>query len=248
VFAELAQRTGNPRFTQMVLTAASVGFTDTGEMKASMPGNSQMSDLVFMDIPILAKAGKLTADRKYFDMAARHLKFMQLLDLRPDGIYRHSPLNEAAWGRGNAFPALGLALTLSDYPKDHPEFNPMLVAFQRHIAALARFQDSDGLWHEVIDEPGSYAEFTATAMIGTAMLRGIRNGWLDPSSYQPRVDRAWHAILARAGAKGELMDVCESTNKQNTLADYLRREAILGRDTRGGGMALLFSTELAGLQ
>jgi unsaturated rhamnogalacturonyl hydrolase len=181
-------------------------------------------------------------------MAARHLTSMQQLDLRPDGIYRHSPLNEAAWGRGNAFPALGLALTLSDYPKEHPEFNSMLLAFQRHIAALARFQDADGLWHEVIDEPGSYAEFTATAMIGTAMLRGIRNGWLDASSYQPRVDRAWHAILARVGAKGELMDVCESTNKQNTLADYLHREAILGRDTRGGGMALLFSTELAGLQ
>ena len=248
VFAELAQRTGEAKYKQMVLTAAGVGFTETGEMKTSMPGNSQMSDLVFMDIPILAKAGNITGDRKYFDMAARHLKFMQQLDLRPDGIYRHSPLNDAAWGRGNAFPALGLALTLSDYPKDHPEFNRTLLAFQQHMAALAPFQDEDGLWHEVIDEPGSYPEFTATAMIGTAILRGIRNGWLDSKSWQPRVEQAWHAILARVGANGELMDVCESTNKQNTPADYLYREAILGRDTRGGGMGLLFSTELAGLQ
>jgi hypothetical protein len=44
-----------------------------------------------------------------------------------------------------------------------------------------------------------------------------------------------------------LIDVCESTNKQKTLDDYLRRAAIVGRDVRGGGMALLFATEMAGL-
>jgi unsaturated rhamnogalacturonyl hydrolase len=174
---------------------------------------------------------------------------MQKLDLRPDGLYRHSPTSEnTAWGRGNAFPALGLVFTLSDCPKNHPEFNRILREFQKHIAALAPFQDADGLWHEVIDEPGSYAEFTATAMIGVAMLRGIRHGWLDAKTYQPRIDKAWQAILARVSPTGELIDVCESTNKQRTLQDYFRREAILGRDIRGGGMALLFSTELAGLQ
>ena len=249
VFAELAQRTHDARYAQMVRTAASVGFTEAGEMKESMPGGSEMSDLVFMDIPILAQAGKLTGDGKYCEMAARHLTYMQKLDLRPDGLYRHSPTSaDVAWGRGNAFPALGLALTLSGCPNDHQQFPRILQAFQQHIAVLARFQDADGLWHEVIDEPGSYPEFTATAMIGTAMLRGIRSGWLDAALYQPRIDKAWRAILARVGANGELIDVCESTNKQKTLEDYLHREAILGRDTRGGGMALLFSTELAGLQ
>jgi hypothetical protein len=32
-----------------------------------------------------------------------------------------------------------------------------------------------------------------------------------------------------------------------TDSDYLRRTAILGRDDRGGGMAMFFATELAGL-
>jgi hypothetical protein len=79
------------------------------------------------------------------------------------------------------------------------------------------------------------------------MLRGIRNGWLDLAQYQPRVDAAWQAVLARTGSDGVLMDVCESTNKQETLNDYLNRAAILGRDVRGGGMALIFATELAGM-
>jgi len=249
VFAELAERTRDPRYVQLVKDAASVGFTETGEMKESMGASNGMSDGVFMSIPILGKAFKLTGDRKYCDMAARHLAFMQNIDLRSDGLYRHSPTSEnVAWGRGNAFPALGLALTLTECPRDSPAFAAMLREFQKHIAALAPFQDQAGLWHQVIDEPASYAEFTATAMMGIAMLRGVLNGWLDPKTFLPRIDQAWRAILARTSSNGDLIDVCESTNKQATLQDYLRREAILGRDTRGGGMALMFATEMAGLQ
>jgi unsaturated rhamnogalacturonyl hydrolase len=247
IFAELAQRTGDPRYLQLVRKVADLGFTDQGEMKESMPFHDEMSDSVFMGCPILAKAGKLTGEAKYFDMAARHFSFMAKLDLRPDGIYRHSPLTEAAWGRGNAFPALGLALTLSDFPRSHSDFPRLMAAYQHHMAALIKFQDAEGLWHEVVDEPASYPEFSATAMIATAMLIGIRNGWLDSRAYQPRVDKAWEAILKRVGSEGRLMDVCESTGKQKSMADYLRRAAILGQDPRGGAMALLFATLMAGL-
>jgi rhamnogalacturonyl hydrolase YesR len=247
VFAELAQRTGNMRYSDLVRKAADLGFDANGVMKEAMPFHDEMSDSVFMATSILVKAGKLTGERKYFDLAARHLTFMEKLDLRMDGLYRHSPLTDAAWGRGNAFPALGLTLTLTDFPKDHPEYGRILLAYQQFMAALARHQDRDGMWHEVIDEPGSYAETSATSMIGFAMLRGIWNGWLARDAYQPRVDRAWKAVLARIAPQGVLMDVCESTNKQKTLEDYLNRAASLDKDVRGGGMAMMFATEMAGL-
>lgn len=248
VFAELAERTRSKDYANLVRNAADLGFTETGEMRESMPFHDEMSDSVFMATPIVVKAGKLTGDRKYFALAARHFAFMQKLVLRPDGLYRHSPLTDAAWGRGNAFPALGLALALSDFPKDHPAYPHMMAEFQQHMFVLAKFQDEDGMWHEVIDVPGSYAETSATAMIGFAMERGIRKGWLDPAAYQPRVDRAFRAVLARTGNNGQMVDVCESTNKQKTLDDYLHRAAILGPDPRGGAMTMLFATEMAGLQ
>jgi len=248
VFAELAEHGGNKLYADLVRKAADLGFSNSGEMLESMPFHDQMSDSVFMATPIVVKAGKLTGERKYFDLAARHFAFMQKLVQREDGLYRHSPLTEAAWGRGNAFPALGLALALSDFPKDHPAYPRMMAEFQRHVFVLARFQDDDGMWREVIDVPGSYSETSATAMIGIAIERGIRNGWLDPVAYKPRVDRAWRAVLARVGNAGQLIDVCESTNKQKTLEDYLHRAAILGADPRGGAMAMLFATEMGGLQ
>jgi unsaturated rhamnogalacturonyl hydrolase len=246
VFAELAEHTGDPRYAALVRKAADLGF-DNGAMKEAMPLHNEMSDAVFMACPILAKAGKITLDRKYFELALRHLEFMQKLCLRPDGIYRHSPLDRTAWGRGNAFPALGLALTLADLPPDDTVFQKILSSYRNHMQALAPFQDENGMWRQVVDLPGSYAEFSATAMIATAMRRGIRSGWLDAKQYQPRVDRAWRALRMRISSDGRLVDVCESTGKQPSVEDYLNRLAILDRDARGGGMALLLATEMAGL-
>jgi len=249
LFFELARRAGDERAKRLVVRAADSGFTESGELREFMPLHGGWSDSLFMDVPILAKAGALTGDRRYFDMAARHVAFMQQIVLRPDGLYRHQASAEAAWGRGNAFPALGLALTLSDFPADHPAYARLLASFQQHMAMLARFQDENGMWRNVIDRPGAYPEYSATAMIATAMLRGIRMGWLDPRVYQPLVDKAWQAIQLRTGADGQLVDVCESTGTRGmTDQDYLRRLAIMGRDDRGGGMAMFFATELAGLE
>jgi rhamnogalacturonyl hydrolase YesR len=228
LFAELADRTGDQRYKDRVKAAA--------EMEVEKPMHNEMSDSVFMGCPILAAAGK-------YDAAVEHFRFMRKLCLRPDGLYRHSPLNEAAWGRGNAFPALGLSWTLLRLPASHPGYAELLENFRGLMATLSKFQDSDGMWHQVVDRPDSYAEFSATAMIATAMKRGVVHGWLD-KSYEPRIQAAWRAILVRSGAGGALVDVCESTGKQKSVEDYFNRAASFGKDARGGGMALLLATEL----
>jgi rhamnogalacturonyl hydrolase YesR len=244
VFAELAERTGNPDYLGLVRMAADLGFDESGNMLESMPFHGDMSDSFFMAGPLLAKAGKLTGEDRYFDMAARHVEYMRGLDLRPDGLYRHSPLSEAAWSRGNAFPALGIALMLSEFPEDHPETQRIAGFFRDHMEAILDYQNADGMWRNVIDIEGAFAEYSSTAMIATAMIRGVERGWLDAEVYEPPIDAAWDAILVRTGSDGTLVDVCESTNKQETLDDYLARGAILGTDVRGGGMALIFATEM----
>ncbi|MBL8174472.1 MAG: glycoside hydrolase family 88 protein [Bryobacterales bacterium] len=244
LFAELAQRSRKPEYIARVKAAADFAFTPEGQMKESMPLHSQMSDSVFMGCPILVQAGKLTADTKYFDMAAKHYRFMKRLDARPDGLWRHSPLDEAAWGRGNAFALLGMALALADLPASHEAHAEILRDYRSLSAALARHQQPSGMWRQVIDHPDAYLEFSATAMIARAMLTGVRQGWLPAKQYQPRIDKAWAAINARTSEKGELIDVCESTGAQKTLADYLNRKAILGTDPRGGAMVYLLAVDL----
>jgi rhamnogalacturonyl hydrolase YesR len=114
------------------------------------------------------------------------------------------------------------------------------------MAALSRFQDADGCGAKSIDHPGAYAELSATAMIGTSMLTGIRTAG-SMQGYQPRVDAAWRAVLTRTGSDGTLLDVLR-VDEQAAIAGRLppsRRSH--GRDPRGGAMALLFATDMAGL-
>ncbi|MEJ0040493.1 MAG: glycoside hydrolase family 88 protein [Gammaproteobacteria bacterium] len=247
VFTELARKTGDTRYVRMVKKIGDLGFDADGRMKESMPYHDEYSDSLYMGTAIAAQAGALTGDRKYFDLAARHVAFMRKLVLRPDGLYRHSPATEAAWGRGNGFPAIGLTLALAEFPKDHPELPRLLQAYQSHMATLARYQNRDGLWRNVVDQPGSYAELTATAMIGFSMLQGVKHGWLPAKEYQPLVDQAWRAVLEHTGPQGHMVDSCESTQKLETVDEYLHRAALFGTEPRAGAMVLMFATAMAGL-
>ncbi len=262
VFAEWARRTGDPRAVELVRRAADRAFDAHGQPRDAMPTHNEMSDAVFMACPLLTAAGRLTGEARYLDMAGRHLAFMQRLCLREDGLYRHSPLCEAPWGRGNGFPALGLALALTDleeilqYPRDAAAVEDplresatrvhtqMLAAFRAHMQALLPHQDPTGMWRQVIDHPGAYRELTATCMITWALARGVRHGWIDPAVGRPAIERAWPALQLRIFDDGVLLDVCTGTGKQRTLQDYLDREAIWGRDERGGAMALLAALEI----
>jgi rhamnogalacturonyl hydrolase YesR len=246
VFTELARQTHDPRYIAAVRKVADLGFDAAGQMLEAVPFHGEFSDSVFMGTVIEAQAGALTGERRYFDMADRHLRFMQKLDLRPDGLYRHQPATDAAWGRGNGFAALGLALTLSELPRDTEAYAHALQGYRSLMAALLPLQTRDGLWRNVVDYPGAYAEFSGTAMIGFAMQRGIKRGWLEGREYGTAVDRAWLAIDSRTSHSGTFIDVCESTARMTSLDQYLKRAAILGEDARGGAMAMLFATELMG--
>ncbi len=245
LFGELAKATGNPKYLELARQAADFAFDEQGRPKETLPLHNEMSDAVFMGCPILAQVGSLTGELRYYEMALRQMRFMLGLNLRADGLHRHSPLDQAAWGRGNGFPALGLALTLSELPEDLPGRAEVLAAFRAHLSALLPHQDEMGTWRQVIDMPGSYRELTATSMIAFAMARGVRVGWLDEARFRPAIERAWYAVRTRAASDGRLVDVCTSTGKQPNLRAYLDRTAILGVDDRGGAMALLLATELA---
>jgi rhamnogalacturonyl hydrolase YesR len=244
LFTDLYRRTKDPRFLAAVRTVADLGFDARGQMLEAMPMHGEFSDSVFMGTAIAAQAGALTGERRYFDMADRHLRFMERLDRRDDGLYRHQPATDAAWGRGNGFAALGLALTLSELPRDSTAYRHGLASYRALMHALLPLQNRDGLWRNVVDHPGAFPEFSATAMIGFALQRGLARGWIKGREYRRAVAQAWIAVNSRASSSGTFIDVCESTARMTSLEQYLKRTAILGEDPRGGAMAMLFATEL----
>jgi unsaturated rhamnogalacturonyl hydrolase len=245
IFSELAHRVDQEKYTPLVKISADQIFDQDDKPLPVMPAHSEMSDAVFMGGPILAAAGNLTGDERYYELCLQHVRFMQNLCLRDDGLYRHSPLDEAAWGRGNGFPSLGLALVLSEIPETHPVHQKLRQDLSNHLRALVKHQDPTGMWHQMIDEPGSYREMTSTCMITFAILRGLRNGWLEGSEFSPIINSAMPALMSRISPIGELIDVCTGTGKQKNRQAYYDRTAILGKDERGGAMAFLVLTEYA---
>lgn len=233
-----------------VVAVADMAFDKEGKPLEAMPTHNEMSDAIFMASPVLAHAGRITGDRRYFDQALRNYRFIAGLCRREDGIYRHSPLDDAAWGRGNGFPALGLALTLQQFPEDHEGHAEMREALVDHLEALASHQDSDGMWHQVIDHPDSYAELTATAMIAYAIATALGEGWLeDRGQWESRLDAAWSSAKMYVANDGQtFVNVCTGTGKQPTLEDYYLREAILGPDGRGAAMMMMLAAKIKAIR
>ena len=245
----LFQSLDNEASRKRVVEVANLAFAEDGTPLEAMPTHQEMSDAIFMACPLLAAAGSISGEQRYFDQAVNHFKFIQSKCQREDLIYRHSPLNEAAWGRGNGFPAIGLASALEHFPETHPDYPFLIDAYRSHLDALAKHQDHDGMWHQIIDLPDSYAEMTSTCMISAAIIKGIRHRWLEQEKWLPSVNRAWEAVKARIDLEGAgLINVCTGTGKQKALEDYYNRKAILGSDPRGGAMAMLFASEIILLQ
>ena len=85
---------------------------------------------------------------------------------------------------------------------------------------------------------------SATAANAALEKKGAR---VDRKGDEPHGRISWPAINQRVGTDGHLIDVCTGTGKQKNLRAYLDRPALLGKDSRGGAMALLAATEMAAL-
>ncbi len=229
VFAELAQADpANAAARRLALEGAEAALK---EKDGGVPQYGQgWTDDMFMTAAILARTGSLPDRGRDFDRAAQLLIAYAGRLQQEDGIFNHATDGPAAWGRGNGFAAFGLMETLTTLPA------------AQQMKGLAAWQAPDGTWREIIDRPGAYREETATAMILTAMTRGMRLGWLD-RSYAPVADRAWRALAAHIIEDGGLVDVCSGTGAGPTVRYYFDRPAIEGADDRGGAMALVAAME-----
>jgi rhamnogalacturonyl hydrolase YesR len=237
IFGELAALDGNARARTLLLEGADLAAAQQGN--GTYASGRGWTDDMFMATAVLARAG---SDR-FTDLAARQLIEYASRLQRSDGVFIHAVDGPVAWGRGNGFAALGLIEALAAMPQAHPSRSRLLDIYRRQMQAVKANQAPDGSWRQIIDLPGAYREETATAMLMSAMARGIRLGWID-KSYEPVVQRAWRALSAHIVDDGTLVDVCTGTGAGPTPRYYYDRPAIDGPDDRGGAMALLAAIEM----
>jgi rhamnogalacturonyl hydrolase YesR len=239
---ELANATDDDLYLDLLQTVADL-FGPSVE-DGPLDPDIRVEDFFFAGT-MLGRAFLSTGESNYADMLAEFL--LSADTLQANGLWWHCKASPFFWGRGNAFAALGFAEALTFLPEEHPSREELLHTHLVHLEGLVKHQDESGMWHQVIDLPETYLEFSATAMIGYALARGLREGWLD-EEWRPILDKTWNGIAARISDEGELEHVCVGTGPLATLDEYIVRPYTDGLDDRGGAMALWFAVEMARLE
>lgn len=182
-----------------------------------LPASLWLDDL-YMSVPCLAQAGKLTGDVRYFDDATKQIvQFAERMFLGERGLFMHGWVRDMQhhpvfpWARANGWAIMATVELLEVLPENHPDRARILALYRAHAAGLTAAQGHAGLWHQLLDRRESYQETSASAMFVFALARGINRGWLDARAFGPAVSLGWNAVAAKVNAKGQVEGTCVGT-------------------------------------
>lgn len=179
---------------------------------------SVWADDLFMGSVVLSRAAGLLNRPELFDEVARQVvQFDGHLKDEATGLYWHGWFNtqgrpsSSKWARANGWTMVAKMFALEVLPENHPRRGAVLDAFRDHAVALLAVQSADGRWHQILDNPSTYLETSATAMFTAAFATGVTNGWLDRQTFDDAIRKGWAAVLQQADENGNVEGIVRGT-------------------------------------
>jgi unsaturated rhamnogalacturonyl hydrolase len=222
-----------------------------GHTVEGFPGSNRQvwADNLFLLVLLVAQVAATKENRSLFGQMVQQLQlhFQHLKDPATGLLYHGwqetekggALLNEALWGRGNGWAAMGLVelLELAGTPGFESYREPILEVGRPFFEVLLKYQREDGRWSTLLDQTGSYPETSATALTGYAFLKGARLEALGPD-FAAAGRKALAALEKLISPEGEVLEVSGSTPP---LADLQAYNAVPNDTicTWGQGTALL---------
>jgi len=125
---------------------------------------------------------------------------------------RQAFFRKDSWGVGNGWAAAGITRVIGALPEKMAEDRARLAGYIREIVAgCLAHQRADGLFHNVIDSPGTFVETNLAQMLAYTIFCGVGGGWL-PNSYLEPSRRLREAARRKVDDFGFVQDVCGSPN------------------------------------
>lgn len=227
---EIYLQTKDRRYLELGLSFADAQWAKTTPDGITAEARYWIDDM-YMIPAIQVQAYRATGEMKYLDRAA--LAMTGYLDKlqKTNGLFYHGEAAPFYWGRGNGWMAAGAAELLRSLPENHPQHARIFAGYQKMMAALLALQGDDGLWKQLLDQPGSWAETSGSAMFTFAFVTGVKHGWLDEKTYGPAARQAWLALVAQLDAEANLREVCVGTDKADkVVGPDLKAQAIFYHD------------------
>ena len=103
------------------------------------------------------------------------------------------------WGRSIGWWFMALVDVLDFVPQDHV-YRPELLRMVNGLAeVLPRYQDADGLWYQVLDQPereGDFPEASVTSMFMYAYAKAVNRKYI-PKAYRKVAEKAFEGLTRR---------------------------------------------------
>src|SRR5690606_6718497 len=114
---------------------------------------------------------------------------------------------------------------LDRLPADHPSRGDIIRNLQKQLIGLARYQNAEGLWHQLLDKSDSYAEASASAMFIQGFAKAVTEGWLG-DNYASVAGVGWEGFQEHFSTDdGQVKELCVGTGIADDLQFYYTRPA-----------------------
>ncbi len=257
---EVYKRVNNPQFRNYIdRTANHISNVqerlEDGTLVRKAPNPMTIwADDEYMSVPFLARMGKLTGDIKYYEDAINQvLNFSKYLWDNENELYYHGYFADlkrnslAHWGRANGWIMCSHVHLLDQLPVNYPRRDLIMKDLERQILGISKYQNGNGLWHQVLDKTDSYPESSCSAMFVYSIAKAVNEGWID-RRYASIALTGWEGLKKNMiTPEGQMKDVCVGTGIENNLVFYYNRPARTD-DTHGTGSLIEAGIEVIKLK
>ncbi len=193
-----------PRTADGIICHNNISFTE-GYSAAQL-----WIDGLYMVPPFLAVMGLIDEAAEQIRGYIRHLfdkkagLFFHIADTESGKFVR-----EKHWATGNGWALMGLARVAEAAEESgRTDIRNEMASFLNSLleSMLAR-QESDGRFHDILDEPDSFTDGTSSMMMAAAVFRGILHGYVG-SSQRDAAEAAYRTVAEKADETGLIREVC----------------------------------------
>lgn len=171
------------------------------------------SDIMYMLPPFLAAVGLHQEAIAQIDGARGYLwdDKKSLLSHMWD-CQKKTFVRKDCWGVGNGWSAAGITRVIRSLPESmHAEKKKLIGYVLGIVDGCLTHMRPDGLFYNIVDDPGTFVETNLAQMLAYTIYRGIKGGWVD-RRYLEHANTMREAARKKVDDLGLVQGVCGSPN------------------------------------
>lgn len=228
--------------------------------------NEVWLDGLYMISPFIAKYAAQFGKPEYFDTVALQITNIYENMRDENGLLRHgwcedrsaewavceNGVSSTVWARAFGWVVVAIADILDYLPKDHPKYDYIIEIQNNLLEAVCRYQDGDGLWHQVLDKPErteNPQESSGTALYIYAMAKGMRCGYLK-KDYMDVIEKGLDGIFKKVittdeNGKTVMTKICAGfCIVTGEYEHYIKNAEYVDNDSHGTGVFIQMCAEV----